>query len=525
MNRRAFLGSALGTAALGVVGCGRRAAAPAGAVSLSPELVEIEELTIPDLRRWIAARPHGARDLLERYLARIEALDRTGPTLRAVIELNPDARALADAIDEQRRRGAAVGPLAGIPILLKDNIDTADRMQTTAGSLALVGRPARADAAIVLRLRAAGAVLLGKTNLSEWANIRDRRSTSAWSARGGLTRSPYVLDRNPSGSSSGSAVAVAANLCAAAIGTETVGSIVSPASKCGVVGLKPTAGLLPGAGIVPISHTQDTAGPIARTVLDAAIVQAVLAGETPPLAPAPGLPREQGRALRVGVRRDTKWASRAVAGAFARAVDVLKGLGAELVDPIAFPGEDALSDALLDVLLTELRADLAAYLATREPASGVRTVDDVVRFNQAHATEELRWFGQDLLEEAARKGGLDTPAYQAALATCRRVAREEGLERAFDEHRLDVLVTPTAGPSWVADPVSGDNFTGGSARLAAVAGYPNVTVPCGDVSGLPLGISFVARPRAEGLLLRVAAGYEQVSKLRAAPRYRPTIDP
>lgn len=500
MKRRAFVQGALSLAA---TACARPKSVPA------PADFAVEEATITELRAFVDASPHGARSLVERYLARIASIDRAGATLRSIIEVNPEAQSIADRLDAER---GARGPLHGIPILLKDNIDTGDRMLTTAGSLALAGRPARKDAAIVARLRAAGAVVLGKTNLTEWANIRDRHASSGWSARGGFTRNPYVLDRNPSGSSSGSAVAVSANLAAAAIGTETVGSIISPSSICGVVGLKPSAGVVDGSGIVPISHRQDTAGPIARTVMDAAIVHAVLTGDALPK-------HEDLHGLRIGVRRDLEWASAEVVATFEHALDALRALGAELVEGIDFPSEKQLGGPLLDLLLIELKSDLGKYLAARE--LDARTLDDLVRFNDAHRKDELPWFGQDLFVEAT-KAKLDSR--EELVARCRKLAREDGLDAAFAKHRLDALVAPSAGLAWVTDPVAGDNFTGGSARLAATAGYPNVTVPSGFAHELPLGLSFVGAPRSEPRLLGIAMAYEQATKHRRRPQFLATVE-
>jgi amidase len=499
LRRRAFVQGAISLAA---AACARPARVPEGEL-------ELEEATIPELRAWVDARPHGARELVDRYLARVASIDRSGPTLKSVVELNPDARAIAERLDADRGRR---GPLHGIPILLKDNIDTGDRMLTTAGSLALTGAPAHADAPIVARLRAAGAIILGKTNLTEWANIRDRRATSGWSARGGFTRNPYVLDRNPSGSSSGSAVAVSANLAAVAIGTETVGSIISPSSICGVVGLKPTAGAVPHAGIVPISHTQDTPGPIARSVMDAAIVHSVLTGDPLPNA-------ENLRGVRIGVRRALEWLTAEVTRTFDQALDVFRGLGVELVDGLEFPADKLLGDPLLELLLVELQSDLANYLATRRLP--VRTLEDIVRFNESHRDAEMPWFGQDLFVEAMKKG--EGSASRDLVAKCRKLARDEGLDEAFSKHRLDALVAPSTGLAWVTDPVTGDNFTGSSARLPAVAGYPNVTVPCGTVHELPLGLSFVGPPRSEPRLLGIALAYEKATKHRRSPRYLRTL--
>jgi amidase len=474
-----------------------------------------------------------AQALAEHYLGRIEAIDHTGPTLRSVLETNPDAVAIAARLDEERRARGPRGPLHGIPVLVKDNIDTGDRMQTTAGSLALLGPPAPRDAHVVMRLREAGAVVLGKTNLSEWANIRDAHSTSGWSARGGATRNPYALDRNPSGSSSGSAVAVAASLCAVAVGTETNGSILSPSQIQGLVGLKPTVGLVSRAGIVPISHTQDTAGPMARTVTDAALLLGAMAGtdvRDPATAGARVAPdygaalrRDGARGKRLGVLRPS-WMGLAVKASFEAAVDSLKRLGAVLVD-VELPKSAAeVDDPELTLLLYELKKGMAEYLGARgHPVH--HTLEDLVRFNAAHAREELTVFGQDLFEKAVATGGLDAPEYTRALAACRRISREEGIDALLAAHALDALVAPTGGPAWLTDFVNGDPSSGSGYGLAAIAGYPSITVPCGATYGLPLGVCLMAGAWSEPTLLAIAFAYEQETRLRARPTYARTAGP
>ncbi len=510
--------------------------APAASDAPPAPHADLEEATITELAARQQRGELTAQGLVERFTARIEAIDRRGPALRSVIELNPDALAIAAKLDEERRTKGPRGPLHGVPILLKDNLDTGDRMLTTAGSLALAAAPAPADSHVVARLRAAGAVILGKTNLSEWANIRSSKSTSGWSARGGLTRNPYALDRNTSGSSSGSAAAVAASLCAAAIGTETDGSIVSPASLCGIVGLKPTVGLVSRAGIVPIAHTQDTAGPMTRSVADAAIVLQAIVGVDPRDPATSGQPalaadtylraldRNGARGRRVGVVRAWGNLGKAVTAIFDEAIEELRRLGAVIVDPVDLGPMSKLDDPELEVLLTELKADMATYLAGRGPGIAARTLDDLVRFNREHAADELRWFGQELFEQALTKGGLDAPAYREALATCRRIARDEGIVAAMAREHLDVLVAPTGGPAWLSDLVNGDSFTGSSSTPAAVAGCPSITVPAGARDGLPIGISFFAGPYAEAMILRVAFAYEQATKRRIKPRFLATID-
>ncbi|MCY4508968.1 MAG: amidase, partial [Acidobacteria bacterium] len=430
------------------------------------------------------------------------------------------------------------GPLHGVPVLVKDNIDTADRMTTTAGSLALAGWIPAEDSAVAARLREAGALLLGKANLSEWANFRSTRSSSGWSGRGGQCRNPYVLDRNPCGSSSGSGAAVSANLAAVAIGTETDGSIVCPSSANGIVGIKPTVGLVSRAGIVPISHTQDTAGPMARTVRDAAVVLGVLAGAdprdpasadsglrglddyTPFLDPA-GL-----RDARIGVARHFLGFHDGVDGLVDAAVEAMRAAGAVVVDPVELgtgPARAGLQMAEAEVLFYEFKAGLNAYLAARGPGAEVRSLAELIAFNERNAETEMPYFGQERLVAAEAKGPLSEPGYLAALAASRRLSRAEGIDRTMDEHRLDAIVGPTGGPAWVTDLVNGDHFGGSSSGYPAVAGYPNVTVPAGAVHGLPVGLSFFGRAWSEPTLIRIAYAFEQTTQARLVPAFRPTI--
>jgi amidase len=546
MDRRSFLALGAGAAAAHAVGCAPMPEPPRAQSTVGPQAAphpgaprapsaphaDLEEATIADLAARMQRGEVTSAELVRRYLERIEALDRHGPTLRSVIETNPEAEAIARGLDAERRARGPRGPLHGVPVLIKDNIDTGDRMLTSAGSLALAAAPAPADAALVARLRAAGAVILGKNNLSEWANIRSSRSTSGWSARGGLTRNPYALDRNASGSSSGSAVSVSANLAAAAIGTETDGSIVSPASICGIVGMKPTVGLVSRAGVVPIAGSQDTAGPMTRTVADAALLLAALAGpdprdpatQAPPAGPVDyvkALDPGAARGKRVGVVRNVANLHAGVVRVFEAAMEDLKQLGATAVD-VELPHLSELDAPEMSVLLHELKAGMARYLATRGAAIPHRSLLDLVRFNQAHAVEELRHFGQELFEQAVAKGPLDSAAYREALATCRRLARDEGLDAVMRDGKLDLLVAPTGGVAWMTDLVNGDAFTGSSSTPAAVAGYPSITVPAGALHGLPVGISFFGRPFSEALLLGVAHAYEQATRRRARPTYRAT---
>jgi amidase len=479
---------------------------------------EFEEATIAELAAGLEAGRFTSHELTEAYLARIEALDAGGPELRSVIETNRDALAIADSRDQERRAGQPHGPLQGIPMLVKDNIDTGDRMHTTAGSLALLDSKPSQDAPVVERLRDAGAVLLGKTNLSEWANIRSTRSSSGWSAIGGQCRNPYATDRSPCGSSSGSGVAVSANLCAAAIGTETDGSIVCPSSLTGIVGIKPTVGLVAGAGIVPISHTQDTAGPMARTVADAAALLAAVAEREIAVELDPGA--LQG--ARIGVARNMAGFHDRVDALFEDALSVLRGLGAEVIDPADVSNAPDLGDPELEVLLFEFKADLATYLSTRTGESP-RTLADVIAFNEANRDRELVHFGQELFVQAESKGPLTDPAYQKALATCARLAREEGLDAVMAEHRLDAIVAPTSGPAWLIDHVNGDHDVGGNSAPAAIAGYPSVTVPMGSVFELPVGISFLGGPRTEASLIGYAFAFERATGHRRPPRFLRSI--
>jgi amidase len=482
---------------------------------------ELDELTIADLQARMKSGKYTSRSLTEKYLARIESIDRKGPGLNSVIEINPDAAAIAEALDRERPGNGARGPLHGIPVLIKDNIDTADRMATTAGSLALVGsRPAQ-DAGVVRRLREAGAVILGKTNLSEWANIRCSYSTSGWSGRGGLTKNPYALDRNPCGSSSGSGVAVAANLCAAAVGTETDGSINSPSSANGIVGIKPTVGLVSRSGIIPISHSQDTAGPMCRTVHDAAIMLSALADHERAADYVKALDPRGLKGTRIGVARNYFWSDIAVEAVMTQALEAMKHEGAELVDPAEIPNMDKVGEAEMTVLLYELKADLNAYLAGLGPKAPVRSLKDIIEFNERNRKQEMPYFGQDLFVKAEAKGSLESFEYQEALAKCRRLTRTEGIDAVMDKSKLDALVAPTLSPACVTDLVIGDHWRGESTTAAAVAGYPGITVPAGFVFGLPVGLLFFGRPWSEPVLLKLAYAFEQATKIRKPPRFLP----
>jgi len=490
---------------------------------------------IAELQAQMAAGKLTAADLTRRYRRRIEELDRKGPKLRAVIELSPDADAIAQALDAERKQKGPRGPMHGIPVLIKDNIDTHDKMTTTAGSLALEGWTPPADAFLVQRLRLAGAVILGKTNLSEWANYRGSRSTSGWSARGGLTRNPYALDRNPSGSSSGSAVAAAAGLCAAAVGTETDGSIVSPSNCCGIVGLKPTLGLISRTGVIPIAHSQDTAGPMTRTVADAAALLGALTGVDPKDAatgPSAGkgladyarlLAKDGLRGARLGVVRQLLGGSRHVDAVFEKALADLKRLGAVIVDLEQIPNLFAFGATESEVLSYEFKADLNAYLA-RLPTGKPRTLKELIAFNEREKDRELRYFGQETFIRAETRGPLTDQAYVDALAKNHRLTREEGLDVVFDAHKLDAVIAPTGGPAAATDLVyGGGGGLRGLSSVAAVSGYPHLTLPAGYVFGLPVGLSFVGKAWSEARLLQLAYAYEQGTHHWTPPRFLPTL--
>jgi len=501
---------------------------------------DLGDLTIADLQRRMASGQDTARSLVEKYLARIEAIDRQGPALHSVIETNPDALAIADQLDAERQTKGPRGPLHGVPILIKDNIATADRMTTSAGSLALAGSHPPKDAFIVERLRETGAVILGKTNLSEWANFRSTRSSSGWSGRGGQTKNPYALDRTPSGSSSGSGAATAASLCAAAIGTETDGSIVSPSSMNSLVGIKPTLGLLSRTGIVPIAHSQDTAGPMARTVADAAAVLGAMVGSDPTDPPTKDSARKGLRdyskfldanglkGARIGVVRDKLFGYSPAADRLAEAaIADMKKQGAVIVDPANIPTLGQFDDSELEVLLYEFKADLPKYFTRLGPSAPIHSLKDIIAFNEAHKDQELPYFGQELMTRAEQKGPLTSSAYRAALAKNRRMSRTLGIDAVMAKYKLDALVAPTGGPAWLIDLVTGDHFSPDEvspSTVAAVAGYPHITVPMGYFRGLPMGISFFGRAWSEATLIKLAYAYEQATKHRRPPTFAPTAD-
>jgi len=498
--------------------------------------MQLQEATIAELQHAMEEGELSSRQLTEWYIERIQQLDKEGPSLHAIIEINPEALEIATSLDQERALKGKRGQLHGIPVLLKDNIATADRMETTAGSLALLGaRPIR-DAYVAQQLRAAGAIILGKANLSEWANIRSSDSSSGWSARGGQCRNPYVLDRTPSGSSSGSAVAVSANLVTVSLGTETDGSILSPASTNGVVGIKPTVGLTSRAGVIPISHSQDTVGPFARTVTDAAIVLGAITGidehdtatysnggqshkDYTQFLVADGL-----RGARIGVARQTYFGrNEKVQKLINLALQCMQEQGAIIIDPAnIFTSEQmAASESEMTVMLYELKADMHTYLSDLEQ-SPVHSLQDIIDFNREHADEEMPFFGQDIFEQAQQTPGLDDPRYQNALAENHRLSREEGIDKIMDTYQLDALVAPTCGPAWCIDHANGDLFTGVNTQATALSGYPAVSVPAGYIFDLPVGITFMGRAYSEPTLLKLAYAFEQATHQRKEPRYLPT---
>ena len=493
---------------------------------------ELDEMTIADLQAGMSSGKFTARSITEKYLTRIEAIDKQGPAINSVLELNTDALAMAEAADKERKDKGARGPLHGIPVLIKDNIDTADRMETTAGSLAMLGSRCTKDAFVVQKLREAGAVILGKTNLTEWANIRSSHSSSGWSGRGGQTKNPYALDRNPCGSSSGSGAATGANLCAAAVGTETDGSVVCPSSANGLVGIKPTLGLISRSGVIPIAHSQDTPGPMARTVRDAAILLGALAGvdlrDSVTAAANGKIATDYTRFLdpnglkgaRIGVARKYFGFSDAVDSLMNDLTDEMKRAGAIIVDPADLDSHGKFDDTELLVLLYELKTDLNAYLAARPGAP--KTLKDLIDFNDHNKDKEMPYFGQDLFIKAQGKGPLTEKEYVTALEANRRLSRKEGIDALMDKFHLDAIMAPTGSPAWITDWVDGDHAGGGSSNAAAVAGYPDITVPAGFIFGLPVGVSFFGRAWSEPVLLKIAYGFEQLTKARKPPQFLPS---
>ena len=541
-SRRNFLrvgaSATLATAAYPALGAApaidRAASSEAASKSSTPDF-ELDEITIDSLQKAFGAGQYSSRSVTEKYLARIQEIDKAGPTLNSVIEVNPDAIKIAEELDAERKSKGARGPLHGVPVLIKDNIDTGDRMNTTAGSLALLGSQAPRDAFVAGQLRKAGAVIIGKTNLSEWANIRSGHSTSGWSGRGGLTRNPYALDRNPCGSSSGTGAGVSANLCVAGVGTETDGSVVCPASANGLVGLKPTVGLVSRSGIIPISHSQDTSGPMARTVRDAAILLGAMAGADPEDPATTGNQRKAFpdytkfldpaglKGARLGVARKYFGFNDAVDQLMDTLIGEMKRAGAEIIDPADIPTFGKFDDSEMTVFYYELKADLAAYLARRGNTQ-MKSLKDVIEFNERNRAREMPYFGQDIFIKSEQKGGLDSKEYVDALALNQRLTRAEGIDFIMDKFKLDALVAPTGGPAWLTDLINGDHSAGGSSNAAAVAGYPNINVTAGNLWGLPVGISFFGRAWSEPTLLKIAYSFEQLTQARQKPRFLATVD-
>jgi len=538
-SRRLFLQTALTTSAAATL---YPALSAAREINSSPAAsppdvkpFELDEITIPELQEGMKSGKFTARSLVEKYRGRIDEIDKRGPAVNAIIELNPDASSIADALDQERKAKGPRGPLHGVPVLIKDNVATADRMMTTAGSLALVGSKPPKDSFVAQKLRAAGAVILGKTNLSEWANIRSSHSVSGWSGRGGLTKNPYSLDRNPCGSSSGTGTGISANLAAAGIGTETDGSIVCPSSSNGLAGIKPTVGLVSRSGIIPISHSQDGAGPMCRTVRDAAILLSALTGVDPDdAATAVSTGKSQSdyaqfcdphglKGARIGVARKYFGFNDAVDALMEQALSVLKTQGATLVDPADIPTLGKFDESELLVFMYELKADLNAYLARLGPGAPVHTLQDIIEFNERNRQKEMPYFGQDLFLKAQEKGPLTEKEYVDAVAKNHQLARVEGIDALMDKHNLDAIVAPTGGPAWLTDLINGDHSAGGSSNAAAVAGYPNINVTAGFISGLPVGISFFGRAWSEPVLIRLAYSFEQAIKARQSPRFLTSI--
>ncbi|MDX6497019.1 MAG: amidase [Blastocatellia bacterium] len=551
MNRRTFVRNSMaggvGLASASISTAAKETPTTSRPVSLAPPAFDLDEATIADLQSGMTAGKYTAHSLARKYLDRIDGVDKHGPAINSVIELNPDALSIANDLDKERKAKGPRGPLHGIPVLIKDNIDTHDRMTTTAGSLALGGSIPLQDSSVARKLRDAGAVILGKTNLSEWANFRSSHSSSGWSGRGGQTKNPYVLDRNPCGSSSGTGAGVSANLAAIGVGTETDGSVVCPSSANSLVGVKPTVGLISRAGIIPISHNQDTAGPMCRTVTDAAILLWALSGidprdEATKLSAGKAQPSgwsfkgqwfgenwsskfldsEGLKGARIGVHRKGFGFNDAVDKLMTDCIDIMKKRGAIIVDPADIPTQGKFDDSELEVLLYEFKADLNSYLAALGPRAPVKSLKEIIDFNEQYRDREMPYFGQDLFIKAQAKGPLTDKAYRDALAKAQRMSRKEGIDFIMDKNKLDALIAPTGGPAWTTDWVNGDHFTGGYSTASAVAGYPHITVPAGYVFGLPVGISFFGRAWSEPTLIKFAYAFEQATKARRAPQFLTT---
>jgi amidase len=496
----------------------------------------MEELTIQQLQKEMEMGNITSRQIVEFYLDRIQTIDADGPKLNSIIEVNPDALQIASALDRERKEKGPRGIFHGIPVVIKENIDTADKMMTTAGSLALLGSIPSEDAFIVQQLRTAGAIILAKANLSEWANFRSEHSSSGWSSRGGQTKNPYALDRNPCGSSSGSAVAVAAHLCSVAIGTETDGSVICPSSVNGIVGIKPTVGLVSRSGIVPISHTQDTAGPMARCVADAAALLGIITGidsRDPVSAESKGkfysdytqfLESDMPKDTRIGVVRNLFGFDERVDAIMDQCIGVLKEQEVTIINPVEIPVTDELSEPEYLVLLYEFKHTLNQYLASLGEKAPVKTLQEIIEFNEANKEKVMPFFGQDIMIKAQEKESLDSTEYLEALKKCKQLAQNDGIDKALNEHKLDALLAPSGGPAWLTDHVVGDHYSGGSSSLAAVSGYSSITVPAGYIHGLPVGISFIAGPYQEPKLIRLAYSFEQATKVRRAPDFKNTVE-
>ncbi len=539
MNRRTFvrhsIAGGIGLASVNVTVAAKEISpANTSPANAPPAAFELDELSVSELQAGMVSGKYTAQSLARKYLDRIDEIDKRGPAINSVIELNPDALSIASELDKERKAKGARGPLHGIPVLIKDNIDTQDRMTTTAGSLALGGSSPLQDSSVAKKLREAGAVILGKTNLSEWANFRSSHSTSGWSGRGGQTKNPYVLDRNPCGSSSGTGAAVAANLAAIGVGTETDGSVVCPSNANSLVGIKPTLGLISRAGIVPVAHSQDTAGPMCRSVTDAAILLGALAGadsrddatnasagksssDYTKFLDANGL-----KGARIGIHRKGFGFNDAVDKLMNDCIDIIKKRGVIIVDPADIPTQGKFDDSELEVLLYEFKADLNSYLASLGSGAPVKSLKEIIDFNEQYRDREMPYFGQDLMIKAQAKGPLTEKAYRDALAKNHRMSRKEGIDFVMDKNKLDALIAPTGGPGWPTDWINGDHFTGGYSTASAVAGYPHITVPAGYVFGMPVGISFFGRAWSEATLIKFAFAFEQATKARRAPQFLPS---
>ncbi len=528
MKRREFLKAGLVAGASALAG-----PALARTESQAVRPFELDEVTVADLSEAMSSGRESAATITEKYLDRMREIDQSGPKVNSVIEVNPEAMAISISLDKERIEGHVRGPLHGIPVLIKDNIETGDRMMTTAGSLAFSNNLAKNDAFIVARLRKAGAVILGKTNLSEWANFRSTHSSSGWSGRGGQTKNPYVLDRNPCGSSSGSGAAAAANLCAIAVGTETDGSIVCPSNNNCLVGIKPTLGMVSRSGIIPLAHSQDTAGPMTRTVRDAAILLNALAGKDSTDSASRAFTQlgdftkfmdPKGlKGARIGIARKFFGFHDKVDAVMHDAIVAIKKLGAIIVDPTDLPSHGKYDDTELEVLLYEFKADINAYLKARNLSC--KNLADLIKFNIANKSKEMPYFGQELFVMAQAKGPLSDKKYRDALAKNHRLSRNEGIDATMDKHRLDAIIAPTGGPAWTTDLITGDHFLGGSSTPSAVSGYPAITVPAGFIRGLPVGITFFGRAWSEPTLIKFAYAFEQETKVRKAPKFLSTAEP